>query len=225
VLNFNISNLNGLNGLSLYSLKDNWNMPRKKIAKRANPRQMNNNLTTLQKMENDFWATPAKLAAQLNKEISVSKQNENKIKNEVKKCQQQLKSADASIKAAAKVKTVAGKKQLVRAKKLYKLAVQEFANLNKQCNEATKSLHQLMQKQLKLIALSKYLKQFDKEWIKNSKTKTKAKVKSRRRIKQEIQHPKVISNIQELPHIETSEIRVDNKDHLSDASEDLELAS
>src|SRR5690349_8342940 len=104
-------------------------MPRKKIAKRANPRQMNNNLTTLQKMENDFWATPAKLAAQLNKEISVSKQNEIKLKNEVKKCQQQLKSADASIKAAAKVKTAAGKKQLFKTKKLYKLAVQEFANL------------------------------------------------------------------------------------------------
>src|SRR5262245_30132672 len=108
-------------------------MPRTKSKKRANKRQVNNILTTVQKLEMELLQTPSKLAAQLDKEINAHKKKENKLAKAFNKAQNKLNSAEAKIKAAENAKSPkAGKKQLKVAKKMYNQAAEIHADLNKQ---------------------------------------------------------------------------------------------
>jgi len=110
---------------------------------------------TAQKLEKDFLKAPAKLAAQLNKEVAVLKQSENKFKISINK----LKAQAQKSKNPTKTRTIA----------------KNLSALTKQLQETTKTLNTTAAKKTKMIALKKHLSQFDKEWAKQSKTvKTKA---------------------------------------------------
>lgn len=181
-------------------------MSRNKTAKRINKRQALNNLATLQKIEKDFLTTPVKLAGHLNKEIASLKQKESKLKKEITKNNAQIKNAETRIKLSTKSKTATGKRQLTSAKKVFKKIMKNHFGLNKQYHTLTKSLQQLIEKQTKLLALGKYLKQFDKEWLKNSKKLPKTKPKSKKQLPQS----KTTSSIQEQPQtVDIQDNRVD----------------
>lgn len=186
-------------------------MPRNKTGKRTAKRQVKvNTLVTVQKLEKDFMGIPAKLAAQLNKEVNALKQKENKLKNAASKAKAQLKNSDARVKAASKMKTAAGKKQLNAAKKAHSETVKAHAALNSQLQEATQSLESVVQKQAKFSSLSKHLNQFEKEWAKNSK-----KMKARKKVKAR----KVKASVEAMqPHFQPMEAAMDEH-RLNETSE------
>lgn len=165
-------------------------MPRKNNAKPSTKRQASaNTLVALQKTENDFYNVPAKLAEQLNKEISKLKKKENKLKNAVNKAQAQIKTNENKTNSG-KLKTPAGKKQLKAIKKILSEATKNKNVLNKELQETVKSLDSALSKHAKLNALQKHLAQFDKEWKKNSKKlKAKVKVKAKTKVKAKSKMP------------------------------------
>ncbi|MBV9576309.1 MAG: hypothetical protein JO149_06770, partial [Gammaproteobacteria bacterium] len=98
-----------------------------------------------------------------------------------------------------------------------KKAMKEHVGLNKQHQKLSNALEQLLEKQTKLLALGKYLKQFDKEWVKNSKNVTK--VKSQR--KKAKSSAETTSSIQEQPQtVASQDILVENV-RLPEATEEL----
>lgn len=153
-------------------------MPRNKTAKRTAKRAITKNTTAIaQRMEQDFAGVPAKLIAQLNKEITSLKQKENKLKTAHNKTKADVKNWEVRIKVASKAnKTATVKKQLIAAKKAYTQANKTQTGLNKELQQASLSLETLLNKQAKLTALSKLLNQFEKDWTRNLK-KAKVKVK------------------------------------------------
>jgi hypothetical protein len=175
-------------------------MSRRKTAKRTTQRQTTNkSFAAVQKMEKDFLQAPAKLAAQLNKEISPLKQKESKLKTAINKIREQLKNSEKRIQTAKTKPTSIGKKQLHAAKKGHSNILKTHITLNKQLQEITKSLETVAAKQAKFIALRKHLNQFKKEWAKeakiiktkaNTKIKTKAPTKRTSKLKTSpIEHP------------------------------------
>lgn len=183
-------------------------MSRKKTARRAAKRQsMNNKSSMAQAMEQEFMRTPAKLSAQLNKDILVLKQKENKLKTALNKQKSQAKNSESRIKAAASKTTAAGKKQLKKAKKAHKVLVKNQAALNKQLQSASKLLQAAMDKQAKLMALKKHLMQFEKDWAKGAKkVAVKAKVKTKQRKRAQVMEPmKMNRPVQELPQVQNFE--------------------
>lgn len=146
---------------------------------------ININHGPLSKMEKEFLSAPAKLVAHLSKEIIMLKKNEKHLKNAASQNQHDLKAIQKQLKQAAKNKsTSAGKKQLMQAKKSQKDALRVQALLAKELKQIAKSLTSATEKQSKLAALRKHLKQFNKDWAQESKkvkagskktTKTKVK--------------------------------------------------
>lgn len=180
-------------------------MRRNKTAKRAasKPRQARNT-SSLNQLEKDYLTAPAKLAAQIAKEISASRQQENKLKKAVNKAQAQVKAADARVKNAAKVKTAAGKKQLNTAKKVHGEAVRIQATLGKQLQEVSKTLNGLFYKQDKFTTIGKYVSQFDKQWAKDSKkASVKAKSKAKTQTKKAKSKTQPHQQVQQFDNIET----------------------
>lgn len=155
-------------------------MPRNKIVKRTNKRQASNNvMANVQKMENEWMLAPAKLAAQLNKEVNAHKRKENKLKKAADKIQVTLARAETRIKSASQANTPTSKKTLKKAKKIHNEASKAHSDVNKKWKQATQALTSLLDKYAKLIALDKHLSQFEKEWIKSIKA-LKAKAKSKK---------------------------------------------
>jgi hypothetical protein len=189
-------------------------MPRNKTAKRSAKRNTiitNRALATAQKMEKDFIEAPAKLAAPLDKEIASLKQKENKVKTALHKIKAQLKNWESRIKAATKAKgTSAGKKQLSVAKKAYRETIQTQAELNKELKLTLQLLETATNKQAKFYALSKLLKQFDKEWARNArKAKASKKVKAkakRQTVKAKTKAKPVMIEIEQQSHFEPVEV-------------------
>ena len=156
-------------------------MSRKKPGKRINKRQsVNSVLVNIQKMEKSLVDAPIKLVAQLNKEINAQKKKEVKLGKTINKVNQTMKKAESKINAienAAK-NTSASKKQLKKTKKAYDTAELSQSKLTAEIQMVTHIIESCTDKQNKLNALSKCLTQFEKDWIKSSKTSpNKAKSK------------------------------------------------
>lgn len=186
-------------------------MSRKKTARRIAKRQSpNKNASITQKMEQEFMRTPAKLSAQLNKDIIVLKQKENKLKAAFNKQKSQVKNSENRINVAALKTTAMGKKQLKKAKKAHSALLKNQAVLNKQLNATTKLLHAAMDKQAKLAALKKQLNQFEKDWAKSAKKVTvKDKAKARPRKVTQVSEPiKTTRSVPELPQVQNFETSI-----------------
>ena len=163
-------------------------MSRKKTAKRVT-KQYDNGLSTVIKMEKDFYQTPVKLVSQLNKEINRIKKNEHQVKQALNKLDNQLKKL--SQKSHSKV-----------TYKLEKQLLKEKSNLAKQLQNVTGLMQTATEKQEKLLAASKYLNQFEKEWAKGAK---KSKVASTKKKGVSVKNSKpklaVVENTPELEQV------------------------
>jgi hypothetical protein len=156
-------------------------MRRKKSAKRSTMQQ-NVNKKQPQATEKDFFDLPAKLAAQAGKEVAALKRNETNLLSSLKKATAQLKKADAQMKAAGKTKnSSSGKKQFLAAKKMMADLSKSITTLTKDLKAASYAVVSADQKQSKMLALSKMLAKFDKDWSKQSKMKTKTKPAAKKR--------------------------------------------
>jgi len=161
-------------------------MPRKKLAKRtAKPAQSAANLPQL---ERDFSTMPAKLASEMNKELSALKKQESGLKKAVAQTSSELKATESRIKAAAKAKkSVSSKKQLAAAKKALQEATKIHRALITELANVSKAIAALISRSEKLEAMRKALAQFEKDWAKKAKKAAKsakiakaAKVKAKR---------------------------------------------
>jgi hypothetical protein len=170
------------------------NMRRRKTAKRTTKRTTTNkkpaqSTSNLQTWEKDFWQAPAKIAAQLKKEIQSLKQTANKLQT-------------AADKMEARMHTAKGKTQSNKAKKAY-------MQLSKQLQAVTKNLTTLSNNQNKMAALRKYLTLFNQEWAKLSKkavTATAPKAKARKAVAK----PQTQPYAEEQSRVETEEPMVEN---------------
>lgn len=163
-------------------------MPRNKVVKSAARKKQPSKQASktpanqLQKLENDFSATPAKLAEQLTKEIAALKQKENKLATTLKKIQTQASKIKKSIVAAKKLSTASGRKQLAAAKKALNDTKKDYALSNAALKETTAAVAQAEINLAKCYALAKLLKAFNKDWAKQAR-KLKAKAKTARQSK------------------------------------------
>lgn len=187
------------------------NKTAKRTAKRPSPSK-NITLATAQKIEKDFVEAPARLIAQLNKEIAAAQTKENKLKNAANKIKAQVKNSEARVKAAAKAKnTSAGKKQLNVAKKAHAEIAKAQADLDKQLKEANQSLESIANKHAKFVALSKHLSQFEKEWAKKAKKlKASKKAKIKAKTKKVTAKAKLPVVEPEQPHVESYATTINN---------------
>src|SRR5690349_16570441 len=123
-------------------------MPRKKFAKvskktkTSKPVASTNVSAQLEKMEKEFRASPAKLAAECRKSVALLKKQEATLKNEFKKAQ---KNKNATKNKQALTSILA---KIDQVKKLYQT---------------------LSNKQAKFTVLNKQLATFDKQWEKTKK--------------------------------------------------------
>lgn len=188
-------------------------MPRNKTAKRTAKRhRMIKPLANTQKIEMDFMGAPAKIIAQLNKDVTVLKQKEikliaavNKIKAQVNKCETRIKSAEKAKNASAR------KKQLKIAKNEYSETLKAQKELIYQHKEIIELRDAASEHHNKMVALSKHLSQFDKEWAKKSKQmKAEKKAKLKAKPKKESAKTRTMSSIVELQQIEAIEPTIDN---------------
>lgn len=160
----------------------------KSRAKAQNNKKISSSQNLKQKMK-EFMQLPNTFASELSKEIAGLKQKAVKLKQTLNRTIALAKKSTQAVQAASKIKTAAGKKRLTAAKKQYKNTAQLQAMQKRDLQSNQKSLDTAVQAQAKLLDLSKYLQQFDKQWRKQAKktrsqTKTIA-VKSKRAKKQQ----------------------------------------
>lgn len=163
-------------------------MPRKKVVKSAARKKQRSKQTSktpvnqVQKLENDFSQTPAKLAEHITKEITALKQRENKLKTTLNKIQAQASKLEKAIAAAKKLTTAAGRKQLAAAKKALNDTKKDYTLSNAALKANTAALEAAETSLAKFNALAKLLKDFTKTWAKQAKllkAKAKAKIKGK----------------------------------------------
>lgn len=144
-------------------------MPKKRLAKRVNKQV--NSAATISQLDKDFSTLPAKLASEINKELSALKKKESELKKAVAQTTSELKATESHIKTAAKSQqTAKGKKQLASAKKALKEASNIHRALVSELNSIAKTIASHTSKLAKLTALRKTLAQFDKDWTKKAKS-------------------------------------------------------
>lgn len=139
-------------------------MPRNKSTKRARKQQKSSNpLVGIQKMEMDWLKAPAKMAAQLAKQIQINEKQESKLNKAVKKINAQAN------KAEAKVESAVAKKQIKIATKKLDAIVKAQSDFNKQLQMITNTLDGLNGTRSRLNALQKCIHQFNADWNKAAK--------------------------------------------------------
>jgi hypothetical protein len=164
-------------------------MPRKKMVRSAKgkkaqvKRQPKMVANTVEQMEKDFRKAPAKLIAQYRIEIATLKQQEVKLKAEIKKAQileKAVKNKHSLL--VAKKASPTTKKQIVSAKKIH-------GELKKSITEFTAKVAKIQKlhaahaaKQAKFSAIAKQLIALEKELSKNPIVKATAKAKATKKI-------------------------------------------
>jgi hypothetical protein len=178
--------------------------------KKAVKLQKNNSFTTLMKLEKDFFQTPKKLAAHLNKETALLKQKEAKLQKTLNKTQAQIKNSEKQIQLiAAKDKNQAQLKRLQSAKKIFSQSLNEQNQLSKQVEVIKNTLTNLLAIHNRFTALGKHLNQFQKDWAntsKNVKTKIINKPKAKHIIEDRPPMEPALSRPEEVRLDETTEV-------------------
>lgn len=183
-------------------------MRRNKAAKRTKKRPSLNKGMNVQKMEQAMLSAPAKMALQLNKEITVLRKKESKLKNATNKMSAKVKKSESRIKSANKSNlTTMGKKQLKKAKLAHQDNIETQGNLEKQLVTIMQALSAANQHQAKLAALRKHLTQFEKDWTAQRKqnqaktlSKPKKKVVKRKMAKTSAAKPAHAESYQTMVH-------------------------
>lgn len=179
----------------------------KNTVKKRNTTATGSTLVSVQKMEKVLMQTPSKLAAQLSKEISTCKKLEAKLKASAAKSKNQVKTTETRIASILNAKSsTANKKKLNKAKKTLTQTSKTHTDLGKQLEATTKTLTTLLTQQSKLTALGKYLRQFETEWVKSTKstnTKTSAK-------KSKVKKSRSSTTGTDQPSVKTTETTVDD---------------
>lgn len=143
-------------------------MPRKKAVSRK--KQTNSkSANATPRLENDFFAAPAKLAEQLSKDAAQLQSKQKKLADTVAKIQNQASKIEKSIAAAKKPTSASAKKQLLAAKKALNDTKKDYALSINALKAATQAVDDNALAHARAIALAKYLKNFDKEWAKQAK--------------------------------------------------------
>src|SRR3990167_3977379 len=150
---------------SLIHYEDNLIMSRKKTGRHVAKRK-ENTLVTVQKKEREFLKIPSTLSALLNKEVSTIKQKETQLKKSIAQLTTRITSFEKKSQTNPKLTTASEKKQFQIATRTYNTHLKTKELLVKQLKSTGESLLIAIDKQAKLMAFSKYINQFEKEWLK-----------------------------------------------------------
>jgi len=138
---------------------------------------------SIQQLEKDFRAIPSKLTAQSQKDLNASKQQEAKLRNELKKLQAQQKIAkEKHQNLLSKNKTkpsLTARKQISAAKSTHDKISQSALRLTRQLAEVKAERETLTRHHAKCAALQSYLNQFEKNWEKKKPSRRKSRPASR----------------------------------------------
>lgn len=163
--------------------------------------------------EKDCLQAPLKWAAQITKEVNACRQQKSKLDTALNKAKSELKTAEARVKAASKAKnSPAGKKELNAAKKAHAVILKSFTQLNKDAQQASKTLQGLNASQAKLLDLRKQLGKFETEWSKKPKAAAKPASKPKAKSRRTVTRAKIVplQPLQETtPNPFTEELRLD----------------
>ncbi|OGT46178.1 MAG: hypothetical protein A3E83_04460 [Gammaproteobacteria bacterium RIFCSPHIGHO2_12_FULL_41_20] len=142
-------------------------MPKKKSLKRPSKHHTQPPTTLIEKIEKAFWNVPAQLAAQCTKDLGNLKQQAVRLKANIQKSKDVLKTHQARIAAAMKLKPSPAKKnKLTAAKKAHQHTQKNLLAFIKTAEEAQVHYKNLIEKQAKFTALRKALEQFSRDWSK-----------------------------------------------------------
>lgn len=148
----------------------------KKTTTKNKMKKGNTALTLTEKMERDFRDAPANIVAQYRKDITVAKQQEDKLKVELKKADTLKKALETKITIlAAKKPGATNKKQLANAKKMQvqlSKAISDFTGKLELIKELGRTLSA---KQAIFAALGKQLAKLEKELTIKARNAAKAK--------------------------------------------------
>jgi len=167
-----------------------------KMTKAATP----NTASMIKKMEKEFMQAPAKIVAQINKDLKSIKQKEIKLSKAANKNQHQLHNAESRLVSAEKSShTAAGKKRFKIMQRKHDALVKAQDKLNQQVETHSGRVTEMENQQAKFNAIIKQLAQFDKDWAKNSKmnaSAANAKTKNRKQKQKDVEIPNNIATIE-----------------------------
>ncbi len=146
-----------------------------KLASKAN--QKKNNLA--EKTEQILLTMPRIIATQIGKDLVVQKQQENKLKLELKKWELQKKKLVEKMAALKKKNTSAAKKQMKTTQKSLQKTQQMISFYARNLELVKKQIHSLSQKKTKYNALQAQLMSFQKDWAKKMSATKRKKPKVR----------------------------------------------
>jgi septal ring factor EnvC (AmiA/AmiB activator) len=158
-------------------------MPQKKSAKRVKMKKTTTKtrtshqgvLSLAEKVEKEFRQIPTKLAKLYRQEVMSLKQQENKLKAELKQVAVLHSTAQKKhAKLAAEKMTTTTKKQLVNAKKTMAQATKTMKDLANNLAKTSKSIAALVAKQTKYTALNAELAKLEKKLAAEMKKSVKA---------------------------------------------------
>lgn len=163
-------------------------MPRKQAPKSAARKKQASNVkkakptqtktSNVAKLETEFFATPARLAAELIKEVAAEKQKAAKYAATVTKIEAQANKVAKTIATAKTPTTAAAKKQLLAAKKALNDTKKDLTLSNTALRTATQEVAKAETRLARAQALAKYLKDFEKTWATQAK-KLQAEAKAK----------------------------------------------
>lgn len=174
-------------------------------------------LSLVESIEKDFLHVPAKLAGLYKKDLIQVKQQEKKLKADIKDAEAQKKTIQHKCTILSEKNTAAAKKQLAKAKKLLVNSNKLIATLTSELAKVEKHAHTLAQKQTKYSLLGKELIKLAKEL--DAKV-TKAVAPKQR--KKSAKKAKAAEFIEEAPAEEVITMMEDEEPVMSDSEEVIE---
>jgi hypothetical protein len=192
--------------------------PAAKTKKTNATRQPKVTLNPVQMLEKDFHETPAKLVSHSSKELATLKQQEKKLKSELKKVQSQKKIGKnkraALIVKAKKNASATNQKLLTAAKQAYDLACKSALELTAKYNDLKSDIKTAAQNNSKFVALNKHLTQFQKMWALKTKkaTATKTKKKAPKKSKVSVKNDSESKSIANSNTIENANVTFEREE-------------
>lgn len=172
VLNFRV--LNFLIRIVIMRQKKTATRKTKKTASKA--KSQHNMLASAAKLEKEFHTMPAKIASSYRSELMTVKQQETKLKTELKKVQANQATSQKKLSTLkSKTQTAKTKKLMAAAKKIQDRANKSAKDLATKLTQINKTLMALDGKQATFTALGKMLAQLEKQVAKKTMKATKIK--------------------------------------------------
>lgn len=150
-------------------------MARKKMSKRTKRTVKSNTPATLIKhLEKSLEQTPLKLVKLINKEMTLLKKKQDKLKISLDKISVKIRKQEKRFAAINnKAPSTLSKKQAKAAQQKLNETLKIQSLLNQQWEKTALPLEQISKQHAKYIALNKHLESFDKDWEKQAKAISK----------------------------------------------------